>query len=103
MEYIAAYAILSVAGKPVTEDSISKLFTVVPGKECDKEQVQLLINNIKGRDYNSIKEEGSKKMSSFSSVSVQPSAVKVADESGNKEEAEAPKEEEMDLDLFADF
>lgn len=107
MKYIAGY-LLAVAGgnKDPSAADIEKILKA--GKvDVDMDRLKAVVDQVKGRDVESLIEEGAKKMISFGG-----GGAVAATSGGAAPEAAAPKEEEkkeeesapLDLaDMFGDF
>ena len=91
MKYIAAYALLVLSGKDEpTEAEVAKLLKDT-GVDADKDQLALLIKNLKGKKLHELIEAGSKKIAT---VAAAPAAAGAgAPVAAAEEKKEEPKEE----------
>ena len=63
MRYVAAALLLQLAGEEASAEKIEKILGSV-GVECDKENMDLVLNNIKGKNLEELMAEGAEKLAS---------------------------------------
>jgi large subunit ribosomal protein LP2 len=99
MKYIAAYALCVLGGKAEpSKDDISKVLKEA-GVKAEDEQLDRIVNSLKGKTFHELVASGKKKMSSMGSVAA-PAGGASAAGGAKPAEAEKPKEEEAaDVDM----
>ena len=101
MRYVAAALLLQLAGEEASAEKIEKILGSV-GVECDKENMDLVLNNIKGKNIEELIAEGAGKLASVGGGggggAAPAAAAAPADEApaAKKEEKKEESEEEDD-------
>ncbi|CAG8580189.1 5793_t:CDS:2 [Acaulospora morrowiae] len=106
MKHLAAYLLLSLAGKTPDAKSITSLLETV-GIEADPDRIKTLLSELSDKDLNEIISEGSSKLSSVPSGGGAVSSGGAAGATGGsapaeeakKEEAKEEEKEESDEDM----
>lgn len=101
MKHVAAYMMLTKAGKEVTFDSMTSLLKVI-NAAYEEETVRLFVSKIEGRSMEEMMDEGAKLMSSFA-VAAPAQGGKAATEVKEAEAVQETQKEEEEFDLFAAF
>lgn len=100
MKHVAAYALLVLGGTAVPEPDQIMALLKEAGVTADKEQVEALSAQFKGKGFHEIVAEGLAKMGS-ASASAGPAAAAVAGDAkpAKVAEKEASEEEEADVEM----
>lgn len=99
MKYIAAYALLVLAGKKdVTTADVEKLLKEA-GVVADADHSGKLVTALKGKAFHELVAEGTKKMSSVSSSGASAAPAKGGDKKEAVKVEEKKEEEAADVDM----
>ncbi|KAF9078034.1 60s acidic ribosomal protein-domain-containing protein [Rhodocollybia butyracea] len=94
MRYLAAYLLLQLGGNESPSASDIKKVLSSVGIDCDDEQLNKLISELKGKDINTLITEGSAKLSSVPSGGSAVTASGAGAAAGGAAAPEEKKEEE---------
>uniref|UniRef100_A0A1D1ZK13 60S acidic ribosomal protein P2 n=1 Tax=Anthurium amnicola TaxID=1678845 RepID=A0A1D1ZK13_9ARAE len=110
MKHLAAYLLLSLAGKTPNESSIKSLLETV-GIEADNDRLKQLLSELKGKDIDELVSSGLSKLSSVptgggaaassgAAASNNAAAEAAPAEEAKKEEEKEESDEDMGFGLF---